>query len=313
MSVVVQFFPAPFQELLKSRKITDIMVTNSGDVFVDQDGALAQSDFHLDAQQLRIAVQAVARSAGKDIDESRPILDVRLPDGSRVAALAHPASLGGWSLTIRRFNRWFSLEELIDAGTVSAPHADALLAALEAHRNILVAGGTSAGKSTLINALIGKIPLGERLILIEKPAELSVQHANVLRWEATDGTENTPAITVGDLVSHAMRHRPDRIIVGEVKDASAFFLLQALNSGHSGSLSTIHADSASLALDRLSGLAIGAYPNLHHAFVRQETANAIHLVAHMARKNRRRYLQSLLAVDGYDPSTNRFVTKSIEA
>ncbi|HEX4772245.1 MAG TPA: ATPase, T2SS/T4P/T4SS family [Bryobacteraceae bacterium] len=313
MSIVVQFFPAAFQQLLASREITDIMVTNSGAVFIDSNGTLTRSDFNLDAQQLRIAVQAVARSAGKDINERCPILDVRLPDGSRVAALANPASLGGWSLTIRRFNCWFSLDELIDAGTVSARHAEHLLAALEGHRNILVAGGTSAGKSTLVNALIGEIPLGDRLILIEKPAELSLQHPNVLRWEATDRTENTPAVTVGELVSHAMRHRPDRIVVGEVKDASAFFLLQALNSGHSGSLSTIHADSATLALDRLSGLAIGAYPNLHHAFIRQETANAIHLVAHMVRKNRRRFLQSLIAVDGYDPSTNRFVTKSIEA
>ena len=313
MSIVVQFFPAAFQQLLKSREITDIMVTNSGAVFIDSNGALSRSDFNLDAQQLRIAVQAVARSAGKDINESCPILDVRLPDGSRVAALANPASLGGWSLTIRRFNCWFSLDELIETGTVSPRHAEHLLAALEAHRNILVAGGTSAGKSTLVNALLGEIPMGDRLILIEKPAELNLQHPNVLRWEATDGTENTAAVTVGELVSHAMRHRPDRIVVGEVKDAAAFFLLQALNSGHSGSLSTIHADSATLALDRLSGLAIGAFPNLHHAFIRQETANAIHLVAHLVRKNRRRSLQTLIAVEGYDPSTNRFVTKSIEA
>jgi pilus assembly protein CpaF len=312
VNVVVQFFPAAFQELLRSDSITDIMVTNTGAVFVD-DGVLSSAGFSIDPGQLRVAVMAIARSAGKEIDENNPMLDVRLEDGSRVAALASPASLGGWSLTIRRFNGWFTLEELVESGTVSPANARSLLDALSAHRNILVAGGTSSGKSTLINALIGQIPLDERLILIEKPAELSLTHPNALRWEATDASADASAVSVGDLVSHAMRHRPDRIVVGEVKDSSAYFLLQALNSGHSGSLSTIHADSAVLALDRLSGLAIGAYPNVHHQFIRQEAANAIHLVAHMIRKKGKRCLQSLITVDGYDVPTNRFITPSIAA
>ncbi len=309
---MIQFFPAEFQKLLQANNITDLMVTNTGAVFVDIDGELKPTDLQLEQGQLKIAIQAIARLAGKDINDASPILDVRLPDGSRVAALANPASLGGWSLTIRRFNRWFSLEELASQpGAFACNHLRVILDALYEHKNIIVAGGTSSGKSTLIGALIRKIPLTERLILIEKPAELSVQHKNILRWEATDAIPGVPAVSVGSLVSHAMRHRPDRIIVGEVKDASAFYLLQALNSGHSGSLSTIHADSAVLALDRLSGLAIGAYPNLHHGFVRQETASAIDLVAHMGRKNGKRCLQSLIRVNGYDLTENRFLTEAI--
>jgi pilus assembly protein CpaF len=317
MSIILQFFPQDFQDLLKADNITDVMVTNSGAVFADIDGALLDTGIVLKPAQLKIAVRAVARTAGKDINEQTPILDVRLPDGSRVAALANPASLGGWSLTIRRFNRWFTLDELAgQPGAISNSHCTHLLNALSERKNILIAGGTSSGKTTLTNALLGEIPLADRLILIEKPAELSLQHVNVLRWEATDGLPGNPPtapVTVGELVSHAMRHRPDRIVVGEVKDSSAFHLLQALNSGHSGSLSTIHADSAPLALDRLSGLAIGAYPNLHHGFVRQEAANAIHFIAHMGRKNGRRCLQTLIKVVGYSVSDNHFLTEELPA
>jgi pilus assembly protein CpaF len=230
-----------------------------------------------------MAIKNIAHLHGAYMDTQNPALEVRLSDGSRVAALASPNSLSGWTLTVRRHVRWFSLSDLISAGTITAEEAEALCDAARKGLGILISGGTSSGKTTLLSAILAEIPAHCRLILIEQPAEIRVEkHANVLRWEATPERPNRPAVTPTMLVAHAMRHRPDYLIIGELRDTTAFDFLIAMNSGHAG-MSTIHANSPVLALEKLSSLALGAHPNLNHDFVRQQTAEAIQVLAHMAR------------------------------
>ena len=180
-------------------------------------------------------------------------------------------------------------------------------------KNILVSGGTSSGKTTLLNAFVQKIPATERLIVIEKPSELQLLNRdNAVRWEAIDGLPGRAEVTVGHLLSAALRHRPDRIIVGEVRGSTAYDLLQALNTGHSGTFSTVHADNAVGALERISSLALSAYANLNHGFVRSETANAVNYVVHAGRDSGgNRCVTEVIQVAGYSQQTNCFVTEQL--
>jgi len=209
-------------------------------------------------------------------------------------------------------NNWFSFDELIDNGTLPAAVAVELAAVTRARKNILVSGGTSSGKTTLLNAFIQRIPAREMVIVIEKGSELQLAGNNVLRWEATDAKPGLPEVTVGHLLSEALHQGPDWIIVGEVCGSTAYDLLQVLNTGHSGTFSTVHADNAVGALERISGLALSAHANLNHSFVRSETANAINYVVHAGRDGSlRRCVTEVIEVKDYSHAENMFVTKQV--
>jgi len=229
-----------------------------------------------------------------------------------VAAMFPPCAVAGPALTIRKFTHRYSLEELVDVGALTAETAAELTHAVAGQRNILISGGTGTGKTTLLNALAAHIPDRDRIILIEETAEIHLDKPNLLRFEARRaqiplGQEQPlPAVTIADLVRATLRHRPDRIVVGEVRGAEAFDLLQALNTGHLGSLSTLHANSAEQALTRLAHCVLTANVGLPHHSIREAIALAIHLVVHLARTDNHRRVANVLDVRGYDARADRF-------
>ncbi|UUY02023.1 Flp pilus assembly complex ATPase component TadA [Svornostia abyssi] len=235
---------------------------------------------------LRHAIERILAPLGRRVDEASPMCDARLPDGSRVNVVIPPLALDGPVLTIRRFRRrGFSPEELVTAGTWSPPLHDLLRAAIAARLNVLVSGGTGSGKTTTLNALSAFIPEGERIVTIEDAAELRLQQPHVVRLEARPASlEGRGEVTVRTLVRNALRMRPDRIIVGEVRGAEALDMLSAMSSGHDGSLGTVHAGSPEEALRRVETLALMADLGLPHAAIREQVAGALDLVVHQARQ-----------------------------
>jgi pilus assembly protein CpaF len=243
----------------------------------------------------------------------QPLLDARLEDGSRVAAMFPPCAVAGPILTIRKFTKRFTLRELVQVGALTSGMADTLRDAIDRERNILISGGTGTGKTTLLNALAAHIPARDRVVVIEETAEIHLEKPNVVRLEARRaqaplGHEAPlPAVSIADLLRAALRHRPDRILVGEVRGAEAFDLLQALNTGHLGSLSTIHSNSAEQAFTRLAHCVLTANVGLPHRSVREAIALAIHVIAHIARIDGLRRVTEIVNVRGYDAESDRFL------
>jgi pilus assembly protein CpaF len=262
--------------------------------------------------RLQAAIERVARILGQDLTTQNPILNTRLPDGSRVAVVGAPSSINGPTLTIRKFNRWYTSDELIAAGNLPKSVRDKVVGFINERKNGMISGGTSSGKTTLMKALLDHVPQHERLVVIEQPAELKVDHSNAVRWEAVEAIPGQVAITPSQLLAAALRHRPDRIIMGEIRDECGYDLLQAMNTGHGGTLSTIHAKSAWDALNRLSDLALSARANLNHAFIRSETAEAIDFVLYCERDHTgRRRVRELITVTGYTHADQSFQTEDI--
>jgi pilus assembly protein CpaF len=236
-----------------------------------------------------------------------------LEDGSRVAAIVPPCAVAGAALTIRKFTRRYRLDDLVAIGTLSADVARLLTHAVASQRNILISGGTGTGKTTLLNALAGQIPDEDRIVVIEETAEIHLTKSNLLRLEARRaqaplGQEAPlPPVTIADLLRATLRHRPDRILVGEVRGAEAFDLLQALNTGHLGSLTTIHANSAHQALTRLAHCVLVANVGLPHQSIREAIALAIQLVVHVSRHGGKRRVTEVMALRGYEPQSDRFL------
>ncbi len=300
--LILPFLPARIQDLLLDKRISDLCINGDRSVFVESDGIMRPVEgLRIQRDHLNAVIEQIARVLGRDITEKDPIQDLRLPDGSRVGAVYSPCSPNGPTLTIRKFNRWFTTAELVESGGLPALVRDIVVEAILHRRNVLVSGGTGSGKSTMLNAFTAHIPAADRLIVIEKPIELQVNHANVVRWEAIDELPGRPAISVAHLITAALRHRPDRIIVGEVRDHSAYDMLQAMNTGHSGSMTTTHADSAISALHRISDLALSAHSNLDHQFVRSQTADALHYVLQVNRyPDGARRVTEMVKVLGYN-------------
>jgi pilus assembly protein CpaF len=250
----------------------------------------------------------IARHLGEEIGEDRPLLDARLPDGSRVAAAFPPCSVGGAALTIRKFQRHlFTIDELVRVGTIPAAVAEILLEAIRARRNILISGGTGSGKTTLLNALATLVAPEDRLVVIEDTAELHITQPNHLRLEARREQGLIPAVTIRHLLRATLRHRPDRIVVGEVRGAEAFDLLQVLNTGHAGSLATIHANNAALALNRLTTCVLMSDVGLPFAAIRSQIADSIHLLVHIERcPDGRRFVTEVMELSRYDAPTDWF-------
>jgi len=309
---VILPFLRPIAHLIQDPEVSEIMVNGSRRVFVERDGLLREvADVSLDERNLRVAVRNIARALGDDVSEEQPILDARLPDGSRVAAVCAPCSVGGTTLTIRKFQtRFFTAEELVRIGTMTPAVLATLREVIAAGANVLISGGTSTGKTTILNALAAFLPSDARIVVVEDTAELQIEHVNLVRFEARREQPHAPAITIRDLLRATLRHRPDRIIVGEVRGGEAFDLLQALNTGHAGTLSTIHANSATQALARLASCVLQAGVDLPYQAIRQQIADAIQVVLHLNRAHQRRYVTELIRVeryngarDGYDSET----------
>lgn len=311
---ILPFFPNELQTLILDPSISDLMVNGINGVFADRDGVVERINLHepFTAERLVAAITRVARVLGQDLTPHNPILNTRLPDGSRVAVVGAPSSLNGPTLTIRKFNRWFSSEGLISSGSLTKEVRDRVVGLIAQRKNGIIAGGTGSGKSTLLKALLDHIPMSERLCVIEQPAELRIAHPNAIQWEAVEAIAGQPAITPSALLAASLRHRPDRIIFGEIRDEAAYDLLQAMNTGHGGTMSTIHAASALDALGRLSNLALSARSNLNHEFVRAETAAAIDFVLYCERASSgKRQVREMLTVSGYHHETHCFTTECI--
>ena len=306
--LILPFFPKCIQELMLDEGVSDLCINGDRGVFVERNGAMQPVDgLSMHRDHLNAAIEQIARVLGRDITEQDPLQDLRLPNGSRVAAVYHPCSPNGATVTIRKFNRWFTTDELVEMGTLSAAVKDIVIEAILERRNVLISGGTGSGKSTMLNAFIAHVPAADRLIVIEKPIELQMGHANAVRWEAVDELPGRPPVTVAHLVTAALRHRPDRIVIGEVRDHSAYDMLQAMNTGHSGSMTTTHADSALLALNRIADLALSARSNLDHQFVRSQTADALHYVLQVSRqRDGVRRVTEFVKVHGYDAARHVF-------
>jgi pilus assembly protein CpaF len=308
-------FLKPIDDLLRDPTVTEVMVNaGGGRVFVERNGRLeCVLGRTLERRNLTVAIKNIARACGDEISDVQPILDARLEDGSRVAAMFPPCAVAGPALTIRKFTRRYSLDDLVYMGALTPALAAQLMDAVAAQQNILISGGTGTGKTTLLNALAAHIPDGDRVIVIEETAEIHLEKPNILRFEARRaqiplGQEPPlPPITIADLVRATLRHRPDRILVGEVRGAEAFDLLQALNTGHLGSLSTIHANSAEQALTRLVHCVLTANVGLPHRSIREAIALAIHVVVHVARVNGLRRVTEVASVASYDTVGDRFL------
>jgi pilus assembly protein CpaF len=298
----------PIAHLIQDPHITEIMVNGSGRVFVERNGYLeAVADVTVREQNLRVAVRNLARVLGDDISEERPLLDARLPDGSRVAAALPPVSLDGTTLTIRKFqSRHFSADELVRIGTLTGAQLDTLRRSIEARDNILISGGTGTGKTTLLNALAAFLPADDRLVVIEDTAELQLEASNLVRFEARREQVGVPAVSIRDLLRATLRHRPDRILLGEVRGGEAFDLLQALNTGHSGTLSTIHANSAEQALTRFASCVMQAGVDVPYQAVRLGIAECLQLLVHLERRHGQRVVRQVVRVRRYDAAADRY-------
>jgi pilus assembly protein CpaF len=276
----------PIETLLADPTISEIMVNGPDDIWIEREGRLSQTNLTFsDETQVRRVIAKIVAQVGRRIDESSPMVDARLPDGSRVNAVIAPLSLSGPLLTIRRFSvERFGLEELVRIGTLSAEAVTVLRHCVGAKLNILVSGGTGAGKTTLLNALSSAIPDSERIVTIEDAAELQLRQRHTLRLESRPkNIEGEGEVTIRDLVRNALRMRPDRIVVGEVRGAEALDMLQAMNSGHEGSLSTIHANSPRDALNRLETMVLMAGYDVPLRAVRQHISSALDLIIQIER------------------------------
>jgi pilus assembly protein CpaF len=276
----------PLEPLLADPSVDEVMVNGPGRVWVERRGRLepAGVTFSGDAELLH-AIERILAPLGRRVDEASPLCDARLADGSRVNVVIPPLALSGPCLTIRRFRRQgFSLEDLVENGTLVEELACFLASCVRARASILVSGGTGSGKTTTLGALSGALPERERIVTIEDAAELRLRQPHIVRLEARPpNLEGRGEVTIRQLVRNALRMRPDRIVVGEVRGAEALDMLMALNTGHDGSLTTVHANSPPDALRRLETLALMAGVGLPHAAVREQLASALQLVVHQAR------------------------------
>jgi pilus assembly protein CpaF len=275
----------PLEPLLRDKSVTEIMVNAYDRVFYERNGLIELSDirFRDDAHVLHI-VDKILRPLGRRLDDSSPMVDARLPDGSRVNAVIPPLAIKGPSVTIRKFSReLLGADDLIRLGTLSRPAVDFLSACVRARLNLLVSGGTGTGKTTLLNLLSAFIPPRERLVTIEDPAELQIKHIDCVSLETRPpNLEGRGQIAQRELVKNALRMRPDRIIVGECRGAEAFDMLQAMNTGHDGSLTTVHANSPRDSLARLENMVLMAV-ELPVQAIREQIASGINLLIQIAR------------------------------
>jgi pilus assembly protein CpaF len=276
----------PLEPLLRDASVDEVMVNGAGPVWVERAGRLEPTAVRFASTgALRDVIERILAPLGRRVDEAEPLCDARLPDGSRVNVVIPPLAPDGPILTVRRFRaRGLSADDLVAAGTWEPPLRDLLARAVRARLSVLVSGGTGSGKTTTLNALSSFVPGDERIVTVEDTLELRLQQPHVVRLEARPANvEGRGEVTIRRLVRNALRMRPDRIVVGEVRGGEALDMLAAMTTGHDGSLSTIHAGSPEEALRRLETLALMAGVGLPHAAIREQVADALDLVVHQAR------------------------------
>ncbi|MBA0193720.1 CpaF family protein [Pectobacterium carotovorum] len=276
----------PIQPLLSDDTVNDILVNGAGQVFVERFGKLELSPItFIDEEHVFNTAQRIAAAVGRRIDEASPMVDARLPDGSRVNVITYPLAIDGTTISIRKFmRRNLSLEMLAERRCMSYAMADVLNKAMQARVNVIVSGGTGAGKTTLLNALSQKIGSTDRIITIEDAAELQLQQEHVVRLETRPvSAEGTGRVDQRDLMRNALRMRPDRIILGEVRGGESFDMLQAMNTGHDGSLCTVHANTSRDAIQRLENMVMMANMQLPLMAIRRQIASAVHLIVQIER------------------------------
>jgi pilus assembly protein CpaF len=323
----------PIQVLIEDPTVTEVMVNGPRNIYAERDGKLYRQDrvFRDNDHVMRI-IERIVHALGRRVDESSPMVDARLPDGSRVNAIIPPLAIDGPILTIRKFSRLpLTAQMLVDNGTMNPGMLKFLQAAVKAKITMMISGGTGSGKTTTLNALSGFIPSTERIVTIEDAAELQLQQNHVVRLECRPANiEGRGEITIRHLVRNALRMRPDRIIVGEVRGGEALDMLQAMNTGHEGSLSTAHANSPRDALSRLETMVLMAGTDLPSRAIREQVSSAIDLIIHQARlrDGSRRItqiaevqgmegavitLQDVFAFDqkGVDPSTGNVIGEHV--
>jgi len=276
----------PLEPLLEDPSVTEIMVNCADEIYVEREGRLTRSPHVFSGEPaIRAVIDRIVAPLGRRIDESMPMVDARLDDGSRVNAIIPPLAVRGSAVTIRRFNRQvFSVDDLLARGSVSAAMVALLRICVQCRRNVVISGGTGSGKTTLLNVLSNLIPEGERVVTIEDAAELRLNHAHLVSLEARPpNAEGRGTVTIRDLVRNALRMRPDRIVVGECRGGEALDMLQAMNTGHDGSLTTVHANSPRDVVARLETMVLMAGMDLPVAAIRDQIASAVHVIVHQAR------------------------------
>lgn len=297
----------PLEPLLKDHSISDILVNRRDLVYIERAGILEKVDvrFRDDAHVLQV-IDRIVSQVGRRVDESSPMVDARLPDGSRVNAIIPPLALDGPALSIRRFGSApLTAQQMIELKTLSPEMLEVLSAAVRARTSILISGGTGAGKTTFLNMLSKYIPESERLVTIEDAAELQMQQENIVRLETRPpNVEGAGAVRQRQLLINSLRMRPDRIIIGEVRGDEAFDMLQAMNTGHEGSMTTIHANTCRDALSRLESMVAMANLNLPERAVRQQVASAITMVIQVSRmSDGSRKVVNISEITGMDEET----------
>lgn len=298
-------------QIINDSDITEVMINGYDRIFIEKNGHLSMLDEHFESKQdLETIIGKFVSQAGRAVNESEPIVDTRLEDGSRVNVVMPPIALNGPIVTIRRFPKEaMTVEKLIEYGSITPDVAKFLEQLVKARYNIFVSGGTGSGKTTFLNALSNFIPKDERVITIEDSAELQIRQIdNLVRLETRNaGADGSGAITIKDLIKSALRMRPDRIVVGEVRGAEALDMLQAMNTGHDGSLSTGHANSTMDMLSRLETMVLQGADGLPLEAIRQQIASAVDIIIHLSRlRDKSRKTVEIVEVLGYDPSTRTF-------
>lgn len=301
----IKSFLGPVWHLLEDEKVTEVMINAFDEVWVEVKGKIQKAEGvkFRDEDALRSAVNNIAQSVGRRIDEEEPRLDARLPNGFRVCAVIPPCSLKGTTVAIRKFATvQFTFKDYVTIGAMSADAANFLDICMKLGKNLLVSGGTGSGKTTLLSVLSNRIPRGERVLVIEDSAELKVEYEHVVRFETQQADEQgRGAVTIRDLLKSALRLRPDRIIVGEVRGSEALELIQAMNTGHKGCMGTIHANTSNDALVRLETLAQGGDAGLSERALTHQIASAIDIVVQISRySDGSRRLASISEVLGQD-------------
>jgi pilus assembly protein CpaF len=304
-------FLQPIKELLLDDSVSEIMGNPDGQWWFERRGKLEHADIAFDAKALRTGLEVIANKLSRKLDEAHPLLNAQLPDGSRLAAVLPPVVRPNPAVTIRKFSKTrFTIADLIHTGAMTPEIGATLSGYIEAGKTMLISGGTGAGKTSLLNALADYIPEEERIVVIEDTSELRIGKPNLLASECQTES-HTGTVSFNDLLKAALRWRPDRIILGEVRGEEARTLLDSFNTGHAGSMATIHASSAGKALRRFGELAMRSHQQSNRDDISAEIAETVQIVAQVGRFAGGRKVSEIIAVHGYDRTTKQFMYDTI--